>query len=92
MKKNWFIALVVIVLLTALYFIEISKVSKGDGNRMPTLDNLYTDEIFILQSKFFQFVYTFFQHISTTFQYLVSISVYIKKESITFAIIKKYKI
>ncbi len=45
MKKNWLIALVVIVLLTALYFIEISKVSKGDGNRMPTLDNLYTDEI-----------------------------------------------
>lgn len=44
MKKNWLIALVVFCLLTALYFIEISKVSKGDGNKMPTLDNLHTDE------------------------------------------------
>lgn len=45
MKKNWLIILSVIVLLAALYFIEISKVKTDGRNNMPTLDNLQTDEI-----------------------------------------------
>jgi len=45
MKRNWLVIILIICLLTALYFIEMSKV-KSDGVRsMPTLDNLQTDEI-----------------------------------------------
>lgn len=45
MKKNWLIILSVVILLAALYFIEISKVKTDGVNNMPTLDNLQTDEI-----------------------------------------------
>ena len=43
MKRNWLIALFVLIIIAALYFIEFSKINKSDGN-MPTLDNLQTDE------------------------------------------------
>ena len=43
MKKNWLIALLVLIIIAALYFIEFSKVNNENGN-MPTLDNLQTDE------------------------------------------------
>ena len=45
MKRNWLIFLFVIFILAALYFIEISKVKTDGVNKMPTLDNLPTDEI-----------------------------------------------
>jgi len=45
MKKNWLIVVLVIALLAALYYIEISKVKPGNNSNMPTLDNLPTDEI-----------------------------------------------
>ncbi len=44
MKRNWLIILVVISLLAALFFIEMSKVKSGGNSSMPTLDNLETDE------------------------------------------------
>lgn len=44
MKKNWFIALLFIGLLSALYVIEMSKVKPEMENNMPTLDHLKTDE------------------------------------------------
>jgi len=45
MKRNWLLIILVVVLLAALYFIEISKVKTDGVNNMPTLDNLATDEI-----------------------------------------------
>lgn len=45
MKKNGLIIIFIVVLLAALYFIELSKIKPGNGNNMPTLDNLPTDEI-----------------------------------------------
>ena len=45
MKKNWLIIFLIVVLVAALYFIEMSKVKTGPGNNMPTLDNLQTDEL-----------------------------------------------
>jgi hypothetical protein len=45
MKKNWAIILSVIAFLSALYFIELSKVRIEGGSNLPTLDNLQTDEM-----------------------------------------------
>jgi len=45
MNKNWLIVLFVLIVLVALYFIEISKIDTGRGNSMPTLDHLQTDEV-----------------------------------------------
>lgn len=45
MKKNRLIVLFIMVILAALYFIEMSKVKPGMENNMPTLDNLQTDEV-----------------------------------------------
>lgn len=45
MKKNWLTVLIVIGIVTAMYFIEISKVDSGGVNSMPTLDDLHTDEV-----------------------------------------------
>ena len=45
MKRNGLIVLVIVLLLTALYFIELSKVNTNEVASMPTLDNLETDEI-----------------------------------------------
>jgi len=45
MRKNWVIVLILIFLLAALYFIEMSKVETGRLSSMPTLDNLPIDEI-----------------------------------------------
>ena len=45
MRKNWLIILSVISVLAVLYFIEMSKVKPGRLSRLPTLDNLKTDEI-----------------------------------------------
>lgn len=45
MKKNWLIIFSIVVLLIALYVIEMSKIKPGDRTNMPTLDNLQTDEI-----------------------------------------------
>jgi hypothetical protein len=42
MKINWLIVLLAVVLIAALYLIEISKV-KNDNAIMPTLDNLQID-------------------------------------------------
>jgi len=45
MKRNLLLIMLVVVLLAALYFMEISKVKTDRGNNMPTLDNLQTDEV-----------------------------------------------
>lgn len=45
MRRNWLIILLVISALTALYFIELSKVESGGVNSMPTLDQFESDEI-----------------------------------------------
>jgi len=54
MKKNWLIFIVVVVLVAALYFIEISKVKTDGGNNMPTLDDLPTDEIAANWASFYK--------------------------------------
>jgi hypothetical protein len=45
MIKNGLIIIFVVVLLSVLYFIEMSKVKTGGVSKMPTLDNLVPDEI-----------------------------------------------
>lgn len=45
MKKNWLIVLLLVVIVTALYLIDLSKVNTESAGNMPTLDNLQTDEI-----------------------------------------------
>lgn len=44
MKKNWWIIFVVILLVSALYFIELSKVDTKSVGSMPSLDNINSDE------------------------------------------------
>jgi hypothetical protein len=43
MNRNWLIGIVVVVLISALYIIEMSKVSNDNG-KLPTLDRLQIDE------------------------------------------------
>jgi hypothetical protein len=45
MKKNGLIILVLICLVSVLYFMELSKFKSEGVNTMPTLDNLKIDEI-----------------------------------------------
>ncbi len=44
MRRNWLIILLVIAVVAALYYIEMSKVESGGENSMPTLDHLEIDE------------------------------------------------
>jgi len=45
MKKNLLIILSVITIVAVLYFIEFSKLKPGSKGKMPTLDNLQSDEV-----------------------------------------------
>lgn len=45
MLKKWLIALVGIILIVSLYFIEMSKVKRSENNGMPTLDNLEINDV-----------------------------------------------
>lgn len=45
MKTNWSILLLLVLVVSALYFIELSKVKSDSSNSIPTLDNLSSDEI-----------------------------------------------
>lgn len=45
MRTNWLVILLVILLVSVLYFIEMSKVSNEAVNNMPTLDDLQIDEV-----------------------------------------------
>jgi hypothetical protein len=44
--KKWGVAILVVIILTALYFVEFSKIKSGNetSEAMPTLDNLSFDE------------------------------------------------
>lgn len=45
MKKNWSILVLLVLVVSTLYFIELSKVKSDSSNSIPTLDNLSSDEI-----------------------------------------------
>lgn len=54
MQKKWLLILVVSLLVIGLYFIEFSKIDKGNTTNLPTLDHLEVDTMGAKWAPFYQ--------------------------------------